>query len=190
MTSRSIQKTDNQGYSSITLADGRRLAYAEYGNRKGSPVIYCHGFPGSRLEAALMDASAKQLGLHVIAPDRPGYGQSDFQPGRRLSDWPTDIAALLDTLSVPRCSVLAISGGGPYALACAEHLADRIDNVSIVCGLGPADKPGATRITSDPVVHQDRAKTVTHTVSWPASTKHPFTAKTGVHDTRPYRPRR
>ena len=140
-----LPKNNQHGYSSISLPDGRKLAYSEYGDSHGKPVIYFHGFPGSRVEGLLMDAAAKRLGLRIVAPDRPGFGRSDFQAGRRLSGWPKDVAALADALSFERFSVLGISGGGPYVLACAEQLAERIDRASIVCGLGPARQPGATR---------------------------------------------
>lgn len=119
-----------------TLADGRRLAYAEWGRPGGLPVLYCHGFPGSRLEARLADAVARQLGIRLISPDRPGFGASEPRLGRRLRDWPGDLAALADHLGLARFHLLGVSGGGPYALACAEALRDRLLGVSIVCGLG------------------------------------------------------
>ena len=78
-----LAKNNHHGYSSISLPDGRKLAYSEYGDRHGKPVIYFHGFPGSRVEGLLMDAAAKWLGLRIVAPDRPGFGRSDFQAGRR-----------------------------------------------------------------------------------------------------------
>lgn len=133
-----LPKNNQHGYSSLSLPDGRKLAYSEYGDSHGKPVIYFHGFPGSRVEGLLMDAVAKRLGLRIVAPDRPGFGRSDFQAGRRLSGWQKDVASLADALSFERFSVLGISGGGPYVLACAEQLAERIDKASIVCGLGPA----------------------------------------------------
>jgi pimeloyl-ACP methyl ester carboxylesterase len=77
----------------------------------------------------------------LIAPDRPGYGLSDYQPGRRISDWPGDMLELADRLSLDRFAVLGISGGAPYAIACAAALADRVTVVGIVCGLGRVDIP-------------------------------------------------
>jgi pimeloyl-ACP methyl ester carboxylesterase len=77
--------------------------------------------------------------LRLIAPDRPGYGLSDYQPGRRISDWPRDVLGLADGLSLDRFAVLGISGGAPYAVACAAALADRTTAVGIVGGLGRVD---------------------------------------------------
>lgn len=128
----------------VELADGRRLAYAQWGADGGTPVFYCHGFPGSRLEARLADDAAQRLGIRLIAPDRPGFGRSPFQADRRLRDWPADLAALADALAIDSFDVLGVSGGGPYAIAAGQHLADRIRRIALVCGLGRLDVPGAT----------------------------------------------
>jgi pimeloyl-ACP methyl ester carboxylesterase len=125
----------------LTLRDGRRIGYAEFGAAGGRPVLYCHGFPASRLDARLGHEAALALDLRLIAPDRPGYGLSDYQPARRISDWPRDVLALADGLSLDRFAVLGISGGAPYAVACAAALADRITAAGIVCGLGRVDLP-------------------------------------------------
>ncbi|MEJ2591623.1 MAG: alpha/beta hydrolase [Candidatus Thiodiazotropha sp.] len=124
----------------LQLPEGRQLAYAIYGDPQGTPVIYCHGFPGSRLEARLFEAAALHHHLRVIAPDRNGLGASDPLPGRRLLDWPSDVAALADGLGIDRFHLIGVSGGGPYALACAHRLADRLNGVTLVCPLGPLDR--------------------------------------------------
>lgn len=125
--------------SQIELPGGRRLCYAEFGDPEGRPLLYFHGFPGSRLEARLVDTEAAERGLRIVAVDRPGFGGSDFQSGRTLLDWPGDVAALAAALGLPRFSVLGASGGGPYALACARRLADRLDAVAVASGLGPVE---------------------------------------------------
>lgn len=131
--------------SYVQLQDGRRLAYAEYGDPLGIPVVYCHGFPGSRLEAKLFDASAKHGKLRVISADRNGLGESDPLPDRRLMDWPADVSALADALGIDRFHLIGISGGGPYALACAHCIPDRLKGVALVCPLGPLDQPDLLR---------------------------------------------
>ena len=122
---------------SLTLGDGRRLAWAEYGDPSGRPLIYCHGFPGSRLEAAMSHDTAARLGIRIIAPDRPGLGRSDYQPGRRLNDFPADLKQLADHLKLGRVAVLGESGGGPYAMAAAAALPERITKLLLVSSIGP-----------------------------------------------------
>ena len=123
----------------VRLADGRDLAVALFGDPVGRPVLYCHGFPGSRLEAALGTEAARHRGVCLAGIDRPGIGRSSPAPGRQLRDWPADLAAVADALGYRRFSVLGVSGGGPYAAACARALADRVSGVGIVCGLGPPE---------------------------------------------------
>lgn len=132
------------GDARITLRDGRRLGYAVYGDPHGQPVFYFHGFPGSRLEAGLAGATAAKLGVRLVAADRPGFGLSQFKPGRTIPQWSDDIEQLADALGFARFAALGVSGGGPYLLACARGLAHRLTAAGIFCGLGPLDQHGAT----------------------------------------------
>ncbi|HKJ08512.1 MAG TPA: alpha/beta hydrolase [Gammaproteobacteria bacterium] len=129
----------------VYLADGRRLGYVECGAESGAPVIYFHGIPGSGREAQLLEAAARARGLRVIAPDRPGYGRSERNPSGSLTSWAQDVAQLAGTLGVDRFAVLGVSGGAPYALACAWQLADRVTAAALVCALGPMDSSDALR---------------------------------------------
>jgi pimeloyl-ACP methyl ester carboxylesterase len=121
----------------IRLEDGRRLGYGSCGDPSGMPIFYCHGFPGSRLEVVLADRAAAAHSIRLIGIDRPGYGLSDAKPGRRLTDWAEDVTQLADHLHVGRFSVLGVSGGGPYAAACAFRLPTRVAAVGMACGLAP-----------------------------------------------------
>jgi pimeloyl-ACP methyl ester carboxylesterase len=128
----------------IRLRDGRSLGYAEYGLAQGPPVFYFHGFPGSRLDWSLTDpGDAAASRVRLIAPDRPGYGLSDASRGRTMLDWASDVEALADGLGIERFAVLGTSGGGPFALACASAMQDRVTRCGVVCGMGPASAPGA-----------------------------------------------
>ena len=119
----------------LTLPDKRHLAYAEYGNPNGHPVLYFHGAPSSRLEPLILgDEVINQLGLRVIAPDRPGIGRSDFQPNRGFSDWVNDVAFLANTLNLDKFSVLGVSGGCGYVAACAAMIPERLHAAVIVSG--------------------------------------------------------
>ena len=131
----------NRETNIVCLPDGRRLAYAEYGDPLGAPALYCHGFPGSRLEARLFDIAARHHKLRVIAPDRNGLGESDPHPGRRLLDWALDLDALADILKIERFYLIGVSGGAPYAMAYASQCAARLKGLTLVCPLGPLDRP-------------------------------------------------
>lgn len=66
----------------LSLPNGRILAWSEFGDPTGRPLLYCHGTPGSRLEAGLAHGVAVKCGLRLLAVDRPGYGHSTAAPGR------------------------------------------------------------------------------------------------------------
>lgn len=135
----------NKTEQTVRLEDGRNLGYAEYGSPEGTPVMYCHGFPGSRLQPQFMSDIAARLGVRLVAPERPGFGLSDFKPKRTLLDWPQDVLALADALGADHFAVLGVSGGGPYAAACAHQIPQRVTKVGLVAALGPSEVPGAIR---------------------------------------------
>ncbi len=129
----------------LGLPDGRTLAWTEFGATDGRPVLYCHGTPGSRLEAAVLDADARARGLSIIACDRPGYGDSSPRPGRSISSAGADLVALVNHLGLKRYALLAVSGGAPYALALAQSHPERVRAVALVCPLGPPTEPVLAR---------------------------------------------
>lgn len=120
--------------ASMTLRDGRVLAYTDLGPPTSPVVMYCHGAPGSRLDLAIFEHAFLDLDVRVVSADRPGYGRSSPQPRRRREDWPEDVAALADHLGIERFAVMGASSGGPYAVACAALLPERVASVGVVCG--------------------------------------------------------
>jgi pimeloyl-ACP methyl ester carboxylesterase len=128
----------------ITLSDGRYLAYAEYGDSAGKPLFFFHGTPGSRFFHPPLEITI-QLGVRLICIDRPGYGESTFQPGRCILDWPLDIVQFADALKIDKFFVAGHSGGGPYTLACAYSLPERVIRAVTLSGAGLVDVPDATR---------------------------------------------
>jgi pimeloyl-ACP methyl ester carboxylesterase len=129
----------------LSLRDGRVLGYAEYGDPSGKPVLFFHGLPGSRRQRHPDNTIAIEIGARIITIDRPGYGLSDFQPGRKLLDWPGDVAQLADSLKIDQFSAIGVSGGGPYLLACAYKMPERITSATVISGMGPIDDPEATK---------------------------------------------
>ncbi|MEO7118964.1 MAG: alpha/beta hydrolase [Candidatus Limnocylindrales bacterium] len=124
-------------HATIELRDGRTLAFDDIGGPAASPILYFHGFGSSRLIRHPDDTIATRVGARVIAVDRPGIGHSSPRPERRLLDWPEDVRELVDALGLDRFAVLGWSGGGPYALACARALPDRVSVVGLVSGAAP-----------------------------------------------------
>jgi pimeloyl-ACP methyl ester carboxylesterase len=122
----------------LTLKDGRKLGFAQFGSKSAFPIFYFHGWPGSRLEAGFFEIPNVQM----IGVDRPGYGLSEPHRKRRLADWPQDIEQLADHLGFKKFAIVGMSGGGPYAAACAHFLKDRVVKVAIIAGLGPPEAPG------------------------------------------------
>ena len=138
---RDIFHTDeNSDSHSFTLSDGRKIGFANFGAENGPTVFYLHGFPGSRLSGVFFDKPGKRLGARIIAVERPGVGISSPQPGRKLLDHANDIRELAEHLNVRSYGIIGVSGGGPYALACAYSLPEEnLKSVSVVCGMGPID---------------------------------------------------
>ena len=132
----------NEVTDTIELEDGRTLAYCVFGDPDGEPLFVFHGGVGSRGFGLLFDEAATEAGIRIVSPDRPGYGRSDPQPARGLLDWPDDVAVLARDLGHERFCVLGVSGGGPYAAACAYALPERLMSAGLISSVGP---PDATR---------------------------------------------
>ncbi|MFD3655026.1 alpha/beta fold hydrolase [Streptomyces sp. NPDC058620] len=126
----------------IRTEDGRQLAVEHYGKPHGRPVFLLHGTPGSRLGPAPRGSVLYRLGVHLIAYDRPGYGDSDRLPGRPVAHVADDVAAIADALGIERFGVVGRSGGAPHALACAALLPDRTARTAALVGLAPRDAHG------------------------------------------------
>src|SRR4029450_3967678 len=121
----------------VTLQGGAVVAFQEYGDADGIPVIFCHGWPSSCTMAQLTDEPARELGIRIISPDRPGISGSSLQHDRKLADWPRVIEGVLDHLGIGEFRALAISGGAPYAYGTAVTIPGRVRAIAIVCGAIP-----------------------------------------------------
>jgi pimeloyl-ACP methyl ester carboxylesterase len=126
-------------YEQIILKDGHILAYKEYGDLNGYPIIHAHGGPGSKLEGILFHDKAKEYGFRFIVPDRPGYGHSTFKKDRLLTDYPLFISKLADHLNIKNFAVSGWSGGGSHVLAAAHALFNRIDFAIAIAGYTQMD---------------------------------------------------
>ncbi len=123
---------------SIPLPDGRRIGFAEYGSPEGRPVLWFHGTPGARRqipEAARLAAVEREVRL--IALERPGVGASSPHLFGCVLDWTDDVDVCAERLGVDRFGVVGLSGGGPYALACAFRWPDRVTTAAVLGGVAP-----------------------------------------------------
>ena len=124
----------------LKLKDGRNLGYIDLGKKDANRVLFhFHGFPGSRLEATMLADRAITKNVRLIGIDRPGMGLSDFKKNRTLLDWPDDVVELADVLGIDKFAVEGISGGGPYAAACAYKIPERLISCGIISGLASKD---------------------------------------------------
>ncbi|CAN5604085.1 hypothetical protein BH20VER3_BH20VER3_01440 [soil metagenome] len=124
----------------IALPSGGTVACSAYGDQKGTPVFFCHGWPSSRTMAELTDAAARELGIRIISPDRPGIRDSSPHLERRLLDWPPLLAELADQMGIGEFRILGISGGAPYAFVAAWAMPERVRAIAVVSGAPPLDE--------------------------------------------------
>lgn len=129
------------------LPDGRRLGYAEFGDPGGDVVLWFHGTPGGRRQLPIVGRrAAEKLGLRVVLVERAGAGLSSAHRYDRIGDWASDMAHVADALGAEKLGVVGLSGGGPYALACAgmPALRDRVAAVAVLGVVTPSVGPDAT----------------------------------------------
>ena len=129
----------------VRLRDGRAVTYIATGPEDGFPVVYCHGAIGSpRWHTPGLDEVIERLGIRYLVVNRPGFAGSDPSPGRAVVGHAHDLGELMSVLGHGRFSVVGVSAGAPYALACAWAFTDRLVGLAAVSPLGPADGPGAS----------------------------------------------
>ena len=128
---------------------GRTVAVRQAGDPGGKPVVFFHGTPSCRLDAAFADDLCAELGVRMVSFDRPGYGESPAAPFS-LSSIARDTASLADALDVERFATLGQSGGGPFSLASAAVLGDRITRAGVAAGPAPyLEMPGLVDTLDD-----------------------------------------
>ncbi|MET0333569.1 MAG: alpha/beta fold hydrolase [Rhizobacter sp.] len=123
----------------LRLKDGRQLSYAEYGAPDGEPVLYFHALNASRLELLIHADRLRELGVRLIAIDRPGYGHSAFVERRDYREFIPDVRAVLDELRLDAVHLLSASAGSAHALHTAWALPERIRSVQCTAVVPPID---------------------------------------------------
>ena len=140
----SYKKSFPEKKSLIKLRNGDRIGYAIYGNKKNFPIFYFHGWPGSRFE--LKNIPLKKKKCFIIALERPGYGISDPISKFKILDWPKIVLEVANKLKIKKFSIIGVSGGAPFALACANTIKNkRLKSIAIVCALAPSKAKGMNK---------------------------------------------
>jgi pimeloyl-ACP methyl ester carboxylesterase len=132
----------------IELSDGRRLSYSVTGPPRGVPVLYFHGAIGSPPGDPELEKAIAQFGIRYLIVDRPGFNGSDPHPGRRIVDFASDVRELTEQLGLARFSILGVSAGAPYALACAAAIPERVAAVAAVSTIPPCFAPRRSHRTA------------------------------------------
>jgi len=124
---------------SVWLSRGRAIGFAEYGSPIGAPVLWFHGTPGGRHQVPLAARSAAaDRGVRLIALERPGVGFSTSHVYPSILGWAVDVEEVADRLGLERFGLIGLSGGGPYVLACAHRLANRVVAGAVMGGVAPS----------------------------------------------------
>lgn len=122
----------------IAVGDDRQIGFAEFGDPQGRAIFWLHGTPGARRQIP-MEARvfAEQQGIRLIGVDRPGIGASTPYQYDTVAAFADDLRTIADTLGIGKFEVVGLSGGGPYTLACAAAMPDRIVAAGVLGGVAP-----------------------------------------------------
>jgi pimeloyl-ACP methyl ester carboxylesterase len=122
----------------VAVGDDRQIGFAEFGDPQGRAVFWLHGTPGARRQIP-MEARvyAEQRQIRLIGVDRPGIGSSTPYQYDAVFAFADDLRTIADTLGIDKMEVIGLSGGGPYTLACAAAMPDRVVAAGVIGGVAP-----------------------------------------------------
>ena len=122
----------------IAVGDDRQIGFAEFGDPQGRAIFWLHGTPGARRQIP-MEARvyAEQRSIRLIGIDRPGIGSSTPHQYDTVFAFAEDLRTIADTLGIDKMAVIGLSGGGPYTLACAAAMPDRVVAAGVLGGVAP-----------------------------------------------------
>jgi len=128
----------------IAIGTDRQIGFAEFGDPQGRAVFWLHGTPGARRQIpAEARIYAEQHHIRLIGVDRPGIGSSTPHQYDAVLDFAHDLRVIADVLGIERFAVVGLSGGGPYTLACAAAMPERVVTVAVLGGVAPTRGPDA-----------------------------------------------
>lgn len=122
----------------IAVGEGRQISFAEFGNPQGRAVFWLHGTPGARRQIPTEARTfAARKNIRLIGIDRPGIGSSTPYQYENVLGFTDDLRTVADTLGINRFAVIGLSGGGPYTLAAAAAMPDRVVMAAVLGGVAP-----------------------------------------------------
>ena len=128
----------------VAVGDDRQIGFAEFGDPQGRAVFWLHGTPGARRQIPVeARVYAERKHIRLIGVDRPGIGSSTPFQYRNVLAFAEDLRTIADVLGIDEMAVIGLSGGGPYALACAAAMPDRVVVTGVLGGVAPTVGPDA-----------------------------------------------
>ncbi|GFG48690.1 alpha/beta hydrolase [Mycolicibacterium agri] len=128
----------------IAVGEDRRIGFAEFGAPQGRAIFWLHGTPGARRQIPTeARAYAEEAGIRLIGVDRPGIGSSTPYQYQNVFEFAGDLRTIADTLGIDKFAIVGLSGGGPYTLACAAAMSERVVAAGVVGGVAPVSGPDA-----------------------------------------------
>lgn len=122
----------------VAVSGDRRIGFAEFGDPQGRAMFWLHGTPGARRQIPIeARAYAEYAGIRLIGVDRPGIGSSTPHQYPNVLSFADDLRTIADVLGVNEFAVIGLSGGGPYTLACAAAMPDRVVVAGVLGGVAP-----------------------------------------------------
>lgn len=122
----------------VAVSADRQLGFAEFGDPQGRAIFWLHGTPGARRQIpAEARAYAELEKIRLIGVDRPGIGSSTPYQYPNVLAFADDLRVIADTLGIENFAVIGLSGGGPYTLAVAAAMPERVVAAGVLGGVAP-----------------------------------------------------
>lgn len=116
------------------LYDGRTVVYYDTGG-DGPPLVLIHGIGASKDHWPRLAALVRDR-VRVVAPDLPGFGESDDAGDLSMAGQGETVVALLDALGLGRVHLAGSSMGGRVAAEVAHRHPDRLRSLWLLAPAG------------------------------------------------------
>jgi len=127
--------TQAHGNYMVRLPSGCAMDVEITGPIEGRALLFLHGcLGGRRLPAQALQALSHR---RIIAPGRPGHGQTRLDARLGLSGMVDDLVAMLDHFHIRQLDVLSYDLGAPFALWLAQRIPERLGSVVSIAPVPP-----------------------------------------------------